>query len=173
MGRYFVAVYPPAPVLDEIEAIPRPEVDGVRWTRRDQWHVTLAFLGDVDEARVVDALSAVEHQTVEVEIGPAVRRLRKDVVVIPAAGLDGLAEAVVVALDPLVDGLGDRRFRGHLTLARARSGAPGRVVGQPIETRFDADEFRLVSSRLDHEGAAHSVVARFPLGEAGEGGSGG
>ena len=52
--RLFVAVWPPDDVIDVLADLPRPEVAGVRWTTRGQWHVTLRFLGhvatvDVDE----------------------------------------------------------------------------------------------------------------------------
>jgi RNA 2',3'-cyclic 3'-phosphodiesterase len=51
--RLFVAVTPPAWALDEIDAAVaplRPNWPQVRWTDRPTWHLTLAFLGEVDEA---------------------------------------------------------------------------------------------------------------------------
>ncbi len=50
--RLFVAITPPAAVLDELDALLEPlrERRGdLRWTSREAWHVTLAFLGQVDE----------------------------------------------------------------------------------------------------------------------------
>ncbi len=50
--RLFVAIAPPAAVLDELDALLEPlrERRGdLRWTSREAWHVTLAFLGQVDE----------------------------------------------------------------------------------------------------------------------------
>src|ERR1039457_124364 len=55
--RLFIAVAIPEEVKAKIEAaqaelrraLPGP---GVRWTRREQFHLTLKFLGDVDAARV-------------------------------------------------------------------------------------------------------------------------
>ena len=44
MPRLFVAVWPPDDVLDRLAVLPRPEVDGLRWTDQDHWHVTLRFL---------------------------------------------------------------------------------------------------------------------------------
>src|SRR5262249_47107566 len=57
--RLFVAVTPPPEVLDELEAAVAPlrsSCPGLRWTGRQNWHVTLAFLGQVDDA-VVDKLA--------------------------------------------------------------------------------------------------------------------
>ena len=51
--RLFVAIAPPPAVLDELDALVEPlrarRLD-LRWTSREAWHVTLAFLGQVDEA---------------------------------------------------------------------------------------------------------------------------
>ena len=62
--RLFVAVLPPVEVLDQLEAMLEPRrVSGaggeLRWTDRHQWHVTLAFFGDVPERRLDDLTEAL------------------------------------------------------------------------------------------------------------------
>ncbi|NUQ31517.1 MAG: RNA 2',3'-cyclic phosphodiesterase, partial [Dermatophilaceae bacterium] len=60
--RLFVAVVPPDEVLDDLEehVAPRREAGPeIRWTDRHQWHVTLAFLGSVPEARLDDLTDAL------------------------------------------------------------------------------------------------------------------
>ncbi|MEO7131810.1 MAG: RNA 2',3'-cyclic phosphodiesterase [Dermatophilaceae bacterium] len=59
--RLFVALLPPDEALDDLDdaVAPRSEADErgdreLRWTDRHQWHVTLAFLGDVPERRLDD-----------------------------------------------------------------------------------------------------------------------
>ena len=50
--RLFVAIAPPPAVLDELDALLEPlreRREDLRWTSREAWHVTLAFLGQVDE----------------------------------------------------------------------------------------------------------------------------
>ncbi len=50
--RLFVGLAPPAAVLDDLDAACAPfrlARDDLRWTSRDLWHVTLAFLGEVSE----------------------------------------------------------------------------------------------------------------------------
>jgi 2'-5' RNA ligase len=56
--RLFVAVRPPDDILDAVAALPRPTHPGVRWTARDQWHVTLRFLGEVEDPTPVAAALA-------------------------------------------------------------------------------------------------------------------
>jgi 2'-5' RNA ligase len=51
--RLFVAVTPPPSALDEMDAVVAPLRESwpqVRWTLRPTWHLTLAFLGEVDES---------------------------------------------------------------------------------------------------------------------------
>ena len=56
MTRAFVAVVPPASVLDAVaRATAGIDVASVRRTTRAQWHVTLQFLGDVGD---VDAVAS-------------------------------------------------------------------------------------------------------------------
>jgi 2'-5' RNA ligase len=55
--RLFVAVVPPDDVLDDLDEHVEPRREAgpeIRWTDRHQWHVTLAFLGAVPEARLDD-----------------------------------------------------------------------------------------------------------------------
>jgi 2'-5' RNA ligase len=55
--RAFVAIRPPRPVLDAIEArVNWPAMFRGRATARDQWHLTVQFLGnDADLAAVATA----------------------------------------------------------------------------------------------------------------------
>ena len=57
--RLFVAIAPPPAVLDELDALVEPlraRRHDLRWTNREAWHVTLAFLGQVDESAVAKLL---------------------------------------------------------------------------------------------------------------------
>ncbi|MDQ3905721.1 MAG: RNA 2',3'-cyclic phosphodiesterase, partial [Actinomycetota bacterium] len=57
--RLFVALTPPDEVTEALRAITaalRELAPELRWTRPQQWHLTLAFLGEVDDA-LVDELT--------------------------------------------------------------------------------------------------------------------
>ena len=164
--RLFVAVTPSDDVLDLVAALPRPEVAGLRWTTRDQWHVTLCFLGRVaDES--VSALAAslvrVSAPNCTATVGPAVERFGQRVLHVPVSGLSGLAAAVVEASASFGDPPVPRPFAGHLTLARSKGGDLRRFVGAPVSAAFDVGSFTLFRSELHPHGARYSVVEEFAL----------
>ena len=163
MSRLFVAVWPPAVVLDGIEALHRPVDDGGRWTRRDQWHVTLRFLGSADIDEVTRALAGVRHPPVEAVVGPATELLGVGVLHLPVAGLDSLADGVVAATRDLGRPPEDRPFLGHLTLARMAGEPPEGVLGQAFSERFAVGAVHLVSSSLGGDAARYETVATVPL----------
>jgi 2'-5' RNA ligase len=166
--RLFVAVRPPPEVIDAIAALPRPERHGIRWSRPDQWHVTLRFLGDVDDpAPVAEGLRVrlASEGPAQVTLGPATAKLGRGVLMIPVHGLDDLAATVVEATRNAVPVPEDAfAFRGHLTLARCPRSVPSWAIGTPIDAAWTADEVELVSSRLGGGPPVHDVIARFGLG---------
>jgi len=165
--RLFVAVWPPPDVVDRIASLPRPSVPGVRWTGREQWHVTLRFLGRVDEIDPVnEALAGVVAPPLEAAVGPEVGRFGQRVLHVPVDGLAPLATAVVAATAGLGEPPEDRPFAGHLTLARVRRGARvdlRPLAGSPIDGRWPVTELTLVESRLGGAGARYDIVRRYPL----------
>jgi len=154
-----VGVWPPQTVVDALAVLPRPAVPGLRWTTPDQWHVTLRFLGPVDLDDAAAAFGRVAPAgPVVATLGPTVGSLGASVLQVPVAGLDDLAARVMAAL-----GAGQRAFRGHLTLARARGrgGVDLRpFTGAAVSARWSVGELTLVRSHLEPAGARYEVVAR-------------
>ena len=167
MARLFVAVAPPEDVLDRVAALPRPEVAGLRWTSRPQWHVTLRFFGRVDDPAVaVEALARVHAAPAEAVLGPATGRFGQRVLHVPVAGLEAMAAGIVGATADIGEPPEDRPFSGHLTLARIARGARvdlRTLAGQPVEGRWPVEEYCLMESQLSPKGARYEVVERFPL----------
>jgi 2'-5' RNA ligase len=168
--RLFVAVWPPAEVLDLVDRLPRPEHPAVRWAPRDRWHVTLRFLGEVDEGELPAleqglAATATDHSGRRVAMGPVTARLGRTVLIVPVTGLDDLGRAVTVATAGYGAPPEDRAFTAHLTLARSRARAtiPSTLAGQPVAAAWDATEIALVRSRLGGGGPTYETLARLPL----------
>jgi len=168
LPRLFVAVWPPEDVLHALAGLARPEIPGLRWTGREQWHVTLRFLGAVDDpAPVVDALAEVGRLApIGAVLGPSVGRFGHRVLHVPVAGLDELAGQVVAGTAGLGRPPEDRAFSGHLTLARVAKCARvdlRPLAGEAVVGRWTVDDVCLVESRLSPTGARYEVLERVPL----------
>ena len=177
-----MAVRPPDAVLDAVEARLAPArkvMVGPRWAGRDQWHVTLQFLGAVATlAPVVEGLEAAVAglPPFTFQLGgsgafPNPRRAR--VVWIGteegAGPMAGLAGAVTAALAPLGYEAEARPFRSHLTVARLRD--PGDVTAvvtalgdSAVGESWTVGEVVLYQSRLSPSGSTYIPLARLPLG---------
>lgn len=140
--RLFVALVPPEEVLAEVEAEVgrrRGEWPGLRWVPGELWHVTLAFLGEVDEGvlpglQVRLARAAARHDAVEVAFAgagafPSAGRANVFWVGMRGAAaeergrplLAGLAGSVAAGAEKAGAGQVERRrFHAHLTVARCR-----------------------------------------------------
>lgn len=159
MARLFVAVWPSREATEALAGLPRPDLLGVRWTALDRLHVTMRFLGNCDEGDAVAALSALRLSRAEVVLGPAVERLGRAVLVVPACGLDDLAEEIISATRHIGQSPPDRPFTAHLTVARYK-GRPPNGYAPPVHAAFTATDIALV--RSDPPGT-YQNVATFAL----------
>lgn len=126
--RFFVAVVPAEPAARELRsALVRLPDSGVEWTDPADWHMTLAFLGEVPDDRrpaLSGALSTVAARTGPVRLhfaggGHFDSRVLWAGVGGDVEGLHALSLATREAADNAHIGLDDRPFRPHLTLAHA------------------------------------------------------
>jgi 2'-5' RNA ligase len=161
--RLFVAVALPKEVLDALAALGRPDEPGVRYTRREQWHVTLRFLGRAEIDDAAGALARLDAAPADAVLGPAVSRLGRDVVCVPVDGLDELAAAVVAATAEVGGPPEPRRFAGHVTLARLRRRGACRIAGAPFHARFPVTEVALVESVPGSGGPTYMTRTVQPL----------
>ena len=169
MPRLFVAVWPPDEGLDLVAALPRPDVEGLRWTTRDQWHITLRFFGAVELDAASGALRSVSAPATTAVLGPETGRFGKRVLHVPVSGLETVAKAVVRATKKVGKPPEPRPFTGHLTLARARDRRRGvdlrPLVGTPVAATWPVTEVCLVESHVSSKGANYEVVETVSLSE--------
>jgi 2'-5' RNA ligase len=182
--RAFVAVVPHPASLDALEALVgslRADAGaGLRWNTRDQWHCTLQFLGAVaDVDAVVGSLEAgmrgVAPFTVQLggagAFPSAARAAVLWVGVTTGDGeLAGLAEAVEDATTPLGFAGERRRFRPHVTVARAPAARDVRDVvttlgSGTIGPAWTVSEVVLFESDTRPSGAVYREIGQIPLGE--------
>jgi 2'-5' RNA ligase len=171
LNRLFVAVWPPAPLTEQLRLLDRPARPGLRWTTEDQWHVTLRFLGDL-VALEEEALRGGLARVAAVESGPVATagpypRPLGPVWVLPVAGLGRLAERIGVATSDVGQPPSHRSYRGHLTLARARHRSSFRDLPQTaLAAEWTVSEVTLVRSHLGSRGARYDIIGRWPLAES-------
>ena len=142
--------------------MPRPTLDGLRWTKPERLHITLRFLGQCDEAEAAGALRQVSLAPATVALGPTLKRLGRGVVMLPVSGVDGLATAVTEATGHIGKPPPNRRFTGHMTMARFRRDPPSGAWPPhdlpTIDASFTASTMVLV--RVEPSGA-YVDVERF------------
>ncbi|WP_426404027.1 RNA 2',3'-cyclic phosphodiesterase [Streptomyces sp. R-07] len=169
--RLFAAVVPPPEQLDELghvlDGLHRlPGADGLRWASRPGWHLTLAFMGEVDEELLPELrvrLARAAHRTPPFPLrlhggGHFGRRALwagvagdLDTLRILAERSDAAARRAGVAMDE------HRRYQAHLTIARV--GAEGVDLRPFVDglgglegTRWEVGELALVRSNLPVRG---------------------
>lgn len=149
-------------------------VDGVKWERPEKLHVTLKFLGNVDEARIKDISSLLSRNTqncspfqLTTTLLGAFPNLRNPKVLY--AGLSQNKE--LAKFQSVIEGglsqLGfendNHKFIPHITLGRVKK----RIILQNIpilkKKEFVITEIGLIRSQLRPEGSVYTPVELFKL----------
>jgi 2'-5' RNA ligase len=180
MPRLFTALALPDEARAALSLL-RGGLKGARWIDPENYHVTLRFIGDVDD-RTAD------------EAADALARIRRAPVTVRLAGLDCFGNrrqphAVFARVEPtpalmelqaeqerILQRVGlpaeGRRFVPHVTLARLK-GATSADVASWLMLRggfelppFVARSFDLLSSRASVGGGPYLTEERYPLGLA-------
>lgn len=180
--RLFVALTPPVEAVEELRSATTGLAElgsGLRWTRSEQWHVTLVFLGEVGDDAVSELTRrlsrvAARHAPLSLTFGGGGRfghRVLWTAVQGDRDRLRRLADSAAAAARRSRLQVECRPYRPHLTLARA---APGMDL-RPLVARLApwqgsawvATALHLVRSRLGAapDGTAvHETIGDWPLG---------
>ena len=176
MPRLFTALEIPARSAQSL-AMLRGGLPGARWIDPENYHITLRFIGDVDDAlahEIASMLGQVQRPAFDLRsttcrlrrhAGRA-RSWRRSPPDAAAAGSAGRARAGVqrVGLEP--EG---RKFTPHVTLARLRDSSSRQVadylaVRAPFRSSpFPVGHFVLFSSRASVGGGPYVIEAAYPL----------
>ncbi|MHB1010298.1 MAG: RNA 2',3'-cyclic phosphodiesterase [Propionibacteriaceae bacterium] len=181
--RLFAAVIPPAEVVDELGRWVDPRRDDAwRWASPADWHVTLAFYGDVEPWRyetLVEGLGETARRT-----SPFVLRLdgvgcfgsvdKARVLYADVEDLDGVLPRLAMSCRTAATTIGievaRQKYHPHVTLARRDRASDAarhvRALGELRTRPWEVAEIVLVESFLGQgaRGAArHEVREHFPL----------
>lgn len=181
--RLFVAVWPPeSAIADLAQAVAALTVDAPapRWLPVHRWHITLAFLGEVEESAVPDLTQRLARTVRGAESGElrlaGAGRFGRAVLWAGVSGevdpLATLARRICAAARGAGIGLDDRPFHPHLTLARSGHGANLRpwcaALAKYIGPSWAADRVTLVRSTLGPH-PVYERVAAWPVGRRSSG----
>jgi len=189
MKRLFVGIFPPAHIVASLQAAVAGVGKGmpgrgIRWTRPDQVHLTLFFLGAVESGRVPEMESALEaacdgHRQHRVRVAglgcfPNARRPR--IIWAGLAGelrpLEGLKKAIDARLLECGCVGEERAFHPHLTIGRAAelNAAGRREVAEALAREqergfgeWEVGRVDLMESVLSPEGAVYSRLKSMAL----------
>jgi RNA 2',3'-cyclic 3'-phosphodiesterase len=153
-------------------------IEGARWTERENFHITLTFIGEVDEATAAHADEALADIRMEkfslrlkgtgsfaqgkwpkvlwigVEESEPLRRLKEKV-----------DRALLSARVPFEN----RKYTPHVTLARLKNPDESKVAEFMQQHNlfasevFEAEEFILYHSHLTKNGPAYEALQEYPL----------
>jgi 2'-5' RNA ligase len=179
MPRLFTALEIPAEVRSAISAV-RGGLPGARWIDPENYHLTLRFIGDVDEPVAREAafiLGQVRRESFEIKLDTLSafggHRPRAIVALVnPTRQLVELQaehERLMrrIGLEP--EG---RKFTPHVTVARLRDSSSHQVAayfsarGHFRAPAFEPERFVLYSSRDSVGGGPYVVEAEYPFLEA-------
>ena len=173
-----MAAVPPVRLRDQLAALSHHHSHpGVRWLPAENLHVTVLFLGDVEE-ELIDGLTAslraaaaftdpFELEILHVRPAPERRPRMLWALVGASEPLLRLSHDLHAAARAAAPGRkSPLRGYGHITLARFRN-RPDGLAPMPLELaepRFAVEQVLLMRSQLLPGGARYHTLAGIPLG---------
>lgn len=168
--RLFFALWPPAATVAALAAwaVQVQKAAGGRVTRPESIHLTLAFLGEIADDRVGDAVKAARSVRGERHTLPIERAkvwAHNNIAWVGPERTPPALESLVRSLHESLRTHGltieSRPFAAHITLIRKARKAPRLPL--PPAVHWPVDEFTLVRSRLSAGGSGYEIVDRFRL----------
>ncbi len=182
--RAFVAIELPETVRNALGSLQKNLRDygfSAKWSRPENIHLTLKFLGDIAESEIAplgEQMASIARETAPITIVaqglgvfPSVRRPR---VLWTGIGgetdrLSNLQQAIESGFETLGYERESKRFAGHFTLARFKGGVdPEAIVsamgrfGGFVSDSFTADHVHLFQSELTPRGPIYTkIVSKY------------
>jgi RNA 2',3'-cyclic 3'-phosphodiesterase len=176
MPRLFTAVEIPSEIAAALSTL-RGGLPGARWVDPENYHLTLRFIGDIDDAMARDVafmLGQVRRQKFELQIdGLTSFGGRKPRAVVATAAPTRSLLDLQAEHERLMQRIGfepeGRRYTPHVTVARLRD-STSRQVADYLSARghfrsapFSVSRFVLYSARASVGGGPYVVEAAYPL----------
>ncbi len=155
----------------------RDAFPGWDWSEPSQLHITLKFIGEVDDVTIAAARKAVGSVVTggpfQLKFGKTTQLGPKENPTVLALKLTGETDRLVEIVRKLEDAFAKlgfdreaRPFLPHVTIARRASdtppGKPARDINGPSKW-FGVSSVRLMKSTLTPDGAIHETVLNLPM----------
>jgi 2'-5' RNA ligase len=176
MIRLFTALEIPSDLADTL-ALLRGGLPGARWIDAENYHITLRFIGDIDDAlanEVALILGQVRRACFDLRLGSLTSfGGRKPRALVASVDPSPALTELQAEQERLMQRIGlepeGRKFTPHVTLARLRDSS-SRQVADYLATRglfqsrsFPVSRFVLYSSRSSVGGGPYLAEAAYPL----------
>lgn len=177
MRIFIAALIPPEvrqAIKDYVESI-KEKWEGVRWENWEKFHVTLKFLGEVDESKLGDieeslrlgGQGVVSFEMTITGLGgfPTLRRPR--VLFVDLSDNNELSK-FQLSLEERLEDIGfareNRRFKPHITVGRTKGYSSIRgPFPSPKRLSFRISEIGIMRSVLNKKGSEHTCLYMFTL----------
>jgi 2'-5' RNA ligase len=181
--RTFIAIELADSVRQKIGALQdelKRDREKISWTKAENIHLTLKFLGDTDEAKIDDIADVITKSVGELSrfklrvtgLGafPNFRRPRVLWVGMPnpPISLIEIAENIDQQLGEIGFQTEDRKYSPHLTVARVKAALSEQFTQKLKSREFDGGEFEvtevlLIKSDLHARGAVYTPLRKIAL----------
>lgn len=169
--RTFISADLPAAIKDYLKTLQNLGIYWIRWMKPENLHITLNFLGylneqEIEEVKTIMAETAVRFESFTLHL-PQVRQERDMLWLIPAESetLTRLQDDLKTQLRSRRLGQKERRpYRPHILFAKSKTGR--RMTWEPKNFRpleFTVEKINLYESKLTPKAATHILIQSFPL----------
>ena len=152
-------------------------VPGARWQAREQLHLTLRFIGEVDgrdAAMLDDALAGIAAPAFSLQLhGVGQFGNRQPHTLWVAARKNPALDHLQIKVDNAIRRVGQpqdaHKFTPHVTVGRLRHSEPGTVIewltlhALYTSAEFPVEAFLLYSSKLTSDGSIYLIEQDYPL----------
>ena len=186
--RYFISLNVSNEIKEEFyeiqnevkKNIGESQTDSIRWEKRDKFHMTLFFLGDVLPEKIKEIsyeLKSVnlDSQTCDIlfkanliNAFPNLKYPR--VLIVELMNEDKKAMELYEKIKQVLKRFGfkpDKKFHPHITLGRVKKNQKVNLIeivdNISFNLSFSINSFYLMESKLDYRGSVYKIINRFPL----------
>lgn len=189
--RLFLAIEIPLSIREFLASLiePKQTIDGINIVSKQNLHITIKFLGEVEEKlipKIKEILNPLSREFSPFKLkitrpGVFPDKDKPRVIWIGTENKDVLKD-LAKRIDESLSVIGfqkeTREFRAHITLARVKNYQNGRYIFEKlvdkyrqisVENRqfeFSVEEFVLMKSTLTPNGSIYEVIERFNLGKS-------